>query len=1250
MNFEEALKFTDTVFLSHTGKHPIDVQRAVLEGSWQGHTYQKIADDCGYSVQYLKQDVGPTLWNLLSQALGEKIGKKNFRTVFELLSANDSTQPEESVPPESPTLPKSHLSQPPIDASDTESHRDWGESPDVSIFYGRSEELTVLEKWILKDGCRLVALLGMGGMGKTALSVKLAQRIQGHFEYAIWRSLRNAPPLAELLRDLVEFLSDRQDATLADDRHWQIARPIEYLRGARCLVILDNVEAILQTGDRVGRYRPGYEDYGEFFSQLGQTRHQSCVLLTSREKPKEIASLEGQMLPVRSLQVTGLRPAAGQAILESKALSVAETGSEQLIDRYAGNPLALKIATTTICDVFGGNVGEFLGQIAQGTAVFGDIRDLLEEQLARLSPLETSVMYWLAIAREPISIDELRHKIVVPTSPLELLEAVESLKRRSLIEVGVGTFTQQPVVMEYTIERLIQKAIAELQAEQLDFFDRFALIEAQAKDYIRESQTRVILKPIAEKLLELWGSDKAIESKILEFLATGRDRSSSSGGYSAGNLIDLAHDFGFDLTGCDFSNLTIWQAYLPEANLQNVNFSGADLTKSTFAQPLGDFLIVALGRDGQLATGDADGRILLWRVADGQQQLACRGQTGAVSALAFSPEGTTFASGSDDRSLRLWDARTGECLHARTGHTDRINCIAFSPDGCLLATGSGDRTAIVWDVNSGQRLLQLEGHTESIRALVFHPDGSTLASSSDDRSLRLWDVRTGQCQQLFCDRTLPGETNRIGTVAFMKSTHLKSEAWQFNDLDSNPLDSNSLHSNPLDCGDFLPFTVGTSDDRTLQLREAFSGKCFQTLDGHQGSVWAVACSRDGQILASSDDRTVRLWQVSTGKCLHALGGFNAQVSSLAFDPQSKILATGSTERMVQLWDVETGRSLRTLRGHRDRIWSFALAPDDRTLATGSDDRTIRLWNALSGRPLKTLSGHRDWVWSLGFSHNGRWLASGSYDWTVKLWDSETGKMLKTFRGHNRLVQAVCFSRDDRLLASASDDRTVKLWDLETGDCLQTLEGHTQRVTAIAFSPNSDILASGSYDRTVKLWEVGSGNCVRVLPDHSDRVHALAFSPDGETLASGSYDRTIKLWSVATGECLHTWASSMDRIHAVRFDGAGQLLVCGDRDEGQDTPDDPTLRPTLQVWNLSTGECLRALPGHESPIWSVRFPDETTLVSSSDDRAIKIWDLHAGECRNTLRTDKPYTGMNITGVRGISAATLATLKALGAIEI
>jgi hypothetical protein len=204
--------------------------------------------------------------------------------------------------------------------------QDWGEAPDVSVFCGRSEELTTLTHWILKDRCRLVALLGMGGMGKTCLSVKLAEKIQDEFEFVIWRSLRNAPPVKDILAELIQFLSNEQETDLPDTVDGRVSQLIRYLREHRTLLVLDDVETILQgcnrqdmsSNYRAGHYRQGYEGYGEFFNRVGEARHQSCLVLTSRERPKEVGLLEGETLPVRVLQVKGLQVAEVEEMLRAK--------------------------------------------------------------------------------------------------------------------------------------------------------------------------------------------------------------------------------------------------------------------------------------------------------------------------------------------------------------------------------------------------------------------------------------------------------------------------------------------------------------------------------------------------------------------------------------------------------------------------------------------------------------------------------------------------------------------------------------------------------------------------------------------------------------------------------------------------------------------------------------------------------------------------------------------------------------------
>lgn len=279
----------------------------------------------------------------------------------------------------------------------------------------------------------------MGGIGKTTLAVKLAQQIQEEFEYVIWRSLREAPPIKSILANLIPFLSDEQEteSNLPENLSERISRLIYYLQNNRCLVVLDNVESILRSGSRAGQYQEGYEGYGEMFRLLGEATHQSCLILTSRENPKEVALLKGRALPVRSLQLRGLKVDDAQEILKVKGLSATEKEWQVMTERYAGNPLALKIVATTIEDVFDGNVTDFL---RENTAVFGDIRDVLDQQFERLSHIEKDIMYWLAINREPITLSVLREDMVSPVPSPKLLEALESLLRRSLVEKNSSNF------------------------------------------------------------------------------------------------------------------------------------------------------------------------------------------------------------------------------------------------------------------------------------------------------------------------------------------------------------------------------------------------------------------------------------------------------------------------------------------------------------------------------------------------------------------------------------------------------------------------------------------------------------------------------------------------------------------------------------------------------------------------------------------------------------------------------------------
>ena len=452
MELKEVLRFADDKVFSKTGKHLDDLQEAILKEVLQGRKYAtKIAQDRDCSEGYVRV-AASELWKVLSDVFGEDVSKGNVRAILERAKFyNHSSAIGENYGTVNHNVnicqerARSPTSPPNSQQTPKQLHIDLGDAPEIFTFFDRTSELSTLENWITGDRTRLIALLGISGIGKTTLSLRLIDQIKTQFDYVIYRSLRFSPTLDATLTNLLQIFS--QQSEIPQNIETKISQILDYLRKYRCLIVFDDVQMLFSSRQLAGQYKTGYEDYQLFFKLIAEVSHQSCLILNSWEKPREIARLSKEDRPVRCF-VLGSLGVAAKEILNSQKLSDEETWST-LIDIYQGNPLWLELTATLIRELFGGRVAEFLQ--CEMPILDEGLQFQLSQPFGRLTAAELAVMTHLANQPEPVAVSHFFNKI--PFASSQIVNAVRSLGSRFLLdaveEEKITLFSLNPVVKQY---------------------------------------------------------------------------------------------------------------------------------------------------------------------------------------------------------------------------------------------------------------------------------------------------------------------------------------------------------------------------------------------------------------------------------------------------------------------------------------------------------------------------------------------------------------------------------------------------------------------------------------------------------------------------------------------------------------------------------------------------------------------------------------------------------------------------------
>ncbi|OUC15722.1 MAG: hypothetical protein B0A82_05510 [Alkalinema sp. CACIAM 70d] len=709
--------------------------------------------------------------------------------------------------------------------------------------------------------------------------------------------------------------------------------------------------------------------------------------------------------------------------------------------------------------------------------------------------------------------------------------------------------------------------------------------------------------PLPKAVVELLKPFIQGTQRLLFLLKTYRSIQDKQIKYLTGNLINIC--LNIDNQSLATENLS--QTYIRAANFQNAklkwsDFSNCIFQNCQFTQLIGKISTLAFSPDGELlATGDSNNIIRLWNVKLESEVGYLFGHASWVYTVAFSHDGKKLASGSYDGTVRIWSIPSGECIQVLYGHTDWVRSVSFSPDGKFIASASAE--IIIWDESSGKPVRKLEGHQSWIYSVDFHPEKNYLVSGSYDKTIRVWNILTGSCLMV-----LHGHQTSIQSVSFSPS------------------------------GKFL-----ASAGDLLNVWDAITGEIVASFNGHHQAIWSAKFSPDEQVIAtSSADQTIKLWSLESKACLRTMKGHTDRVYSLAFHSSGEFLASAGHDASIRFWNIFTGEVTKIIEGYSNGIICLQFSPNGGYLAVSKSNKIVEIFGIISDEtiPLDLISlvefsEYGSWVQCVNFSPlNNRLVDAGI---NINVWDDNALEHSQVLSDSHDLTLWLDFDSTGKLMASSGDDSQVKLWNMETHQCIQVFYGHSNRVWQVVFSYDDKFLISCSSDETLKIWAVDSGQCIDTKSGHKKRIYTLDSHPLHHLFASGGDDRIVRIWNLESQKCVLELLGHEGEILSLKFSIQGEFIATGSAD------------CTIRIWDTYTGQCLKILTGHTASVNSLTFhPNSVWLASGGADGSIKIWDLYTGEC---LLSDQnfPYEGMNITGVKGLTPATIASLKALGAVE-
>ncbi|MGQ0636050.1 MAG: c-type cytochrome domain-containing protein [Planctomycetaceae bacterium] len=570
----------------------------------------------------------------------------------------------------------------------------------------------------------------------------------------------------------------------------------------------------------------------------------------------------------------------------------------------------------------------------------------------------------------------------------------------------------------------------------------------------------------------------------------------------------------------------------------------------SFAAHSGGVAAVAfVGPSGErLVSGGADGTLKVWEFLSGKE-LASLNHQSAVSAVAASPDGQRLASAGANGVVRLWNASNNQQLAEMKGdlraNAEEARLVADEAEAKAAVTAT--RTAIAGAEKAlGERTEARkkaeEAQTAAVKAAADTAAKLQAAQTAQEAAQKAADEKKddAELQKSLATATQAlkaaqmaaknaEEAKKSASIVFQQSERdvaaaneavAKSKADLETATNLQTARAEALAEakaralqqvRPLVALCFSPNgseLAAGGDSSTVYTFDGKTGAPFAALDGHTGSIRALAYAGPRLLVSAAADQSAKMWDLNPPWALAAVLG-----------PSQGAAGAGADAGAASPSDTDTSVFV-------DRVLCLAFSPDGALLAAGGGDPSrageLTLWDVPRRALVRTLEdAHSDTVMGVEFSHDGQFLLSGAADKFAKIHEVATGAFIRAFEGHTSHVLAVSWRHGDRQIASAGADNVIKIWNVETGEQQRTITGFTKQVTSLVYPGRGPNLLSCAGDKTVRFHQADNGNNFRNFAGSGDFMYAVAASADEKTVVAGGLDGVLRIWNGANAQVLKT---------------------------------------------------------------------------------------------------------------------------------